>query len=122
MKNKPCADSHSTNLNQRSKMKMTTTSYSYANQETEYLFCVKGRPFPCLVSPHLPTPTSSLIDFDLVHKLGLKMTDLQCKKFSFAGHKLRILGKLSTNVQCIIDGTSVGRFNVKALVIKDLEI
>ena len=98
-----------------------TTSYSYGNKETEYLFCVKGRPFPCLVSPHLPTPTSTLIDFDLVHKLGLKMVDLQCKKFSYAGHKLRILGKLSTNVQFIIDGTSVGQFQVKAMVVKDLE-
>ena len=101
--------------------KMMTTSYNYGNKETEYLFCVKGRPFPCLVSPHLPTPTSTLIDFDLVHKLGLKMVDLQCKKFSYAGHKMRILGKLSTNVQFIIDGTSVGQFQVKAMVVKDLE-
>ena len=100
---------------------MITTSYNYGNKELEYLFCVKGRPFPCLVSPHLPTPTSTLIDFNLVHGLGLKMTDLQCKKFSYGGHKLRILGKLSTNVQYILSGTSVGQFQIKALVVKDLE-
>ena len=32
-------------------------TYEYGNDEKEYIFCVKGRPFPCLVSPHLPTPT-----------------------------------------------------------------
>ena len=83
-----------------------TLVYEYANQEREYVFVVKGRPFPCLVSPHLPTPTSSLVDYDLVRDLGLKMTDLQCQKFSFAGHKLRILGKVSLTVQCINNGVS----------------
>ena len=40
-----------------------TTFYQYANDEKEYVFCVKGRPFACLTSPHLPTPTASLIDY-----------------------------------------------------------
>ena len=77
--------------------------YTYGNEEKEYVFCVKGRPFPCLVSPYLPTPTASLLDYDLVRSLGLKMTDLQCQKFSYAGYKMRILGKISTSVQCIHD-------------------
>ena len=66
-----------------------TTFYQYANDEKEYVFCVKGRPFACLTSPHLPTPTASLIDYELVRSLGLKMTDLQCRKFSYAGFKMR---------------------------------
>ena len=84
------------------------------------MFVVKGRPFPCLVSPHLPTPTSSLIDYDLVRDLGLKMTDLRCQKFSFAGFKLRILGKVSLTVQCINDGVSFGTFHIKGNVILHL--
>ena len=90
-----------------------TMCYDYANQEKEYVFCVKGRPFPCLVSPHLPTPTASLIDYDLVRDTGLKMSDLQCQKFSYAGYKMRILGKVSLTVQCIHDGVSSGTFHLK---------
>ena len=55
-----------------------TLNYQYANNEDEYVFCMKGQPFPCLVSPHLPTPTSSLVDYGLVRDVGLKMSDLQC--------------------------------------------
>ena len=97
-----------------------TMCYSYANQEKEYVFCVKGCPFPCLVSPHLPTPTASLIDYDLVKDVGLKMTDLQCQKFSYAGFKMRILGKVSLTVQCIHDGVSSGTFHLKGNVVLNL--
>ena len=97
-----------------------TTFYQYANEEKEFVFCCKGRPFACLTSPHLPTPTASLIDYELVRSLGLKMTDLQCRKFSYAGFKMRTLGKISTAVQCVIDGVSQGTFHVKANVILDL--
>ena len=95
-------------------------SYKYGNDEKEFVFCVKGRPFPCLVSPHLPTPTASLLDYNLVRDLGLKMTDLQCQKFSFSGFKMRILGKVSLTTQCIHDGIPSGAFQIKANVILDL--
>ena len=52
--------------------------------------------------------------------LGLKMTDLQCQKFSFSGFKMRILGKVSLTAQCIHDGISSGAFHIKANVILDL--
>ena len=94
--------------------------YEYGNKETEFIFCVKGRPFPCLISPYLPTPSATLVDYNLVRDLGLKMTDLQCQKFSFAGHKMRILGKVSLSVQCIQDGVSSGAFHIKGNVVLDL--
>ena len=92
----------------------------YPNQEKEYIFCVKGRPFGCLVSPHLPTPTSSLIDYNLVKDLGLKMSDLQYSKFFFAGNKMRILGKVTMTVQTIHDGLASGNFPFKANMVLDL--
>ena len=67
----------------------------YPNKEIEHIFASKGRPFGCLTSPHIPTPTSTLMDYNLVKDLGLKMYDLQYQKFSYCGHKLRILGKVS---------------------------
>ena len=97
-----------------------TLCYEYANQELEYVFVVKGRPFPWLVSPHLPTPTCYLLDYELVRDLGLKMSYLQCQKFSYAGHKMRILGKVSMTVQCIQDGVSFGAFHIKVNVVLHL--
>ena len=73
-----------------------TTRYSYGNTDSEYVFTCKGRPFAVLVSDNLPTPTSNLLDFD--KSLGLKVIDLQCRKFAFAGNKRRILSRLSTAV------------------------
>ena len=104
----------------KSKTADPTLNYKYANNDEEFIFCVKGRPFPCLVSPHLPTPTSSLVDYGLVRDVGLKMNDLQCSKFSFGGHKMRILGKVSITVQCIHDGVSSGTFHIKGNVVLDL--
>ena len=86
----------------------------------EFIFCAKGRPFPALVSPYLPTPTATLLDYNLVRDLGLKMTDLQCQKFSFAGFKMRILGKVSATVQCVQEGVSFGAFHIKGSVVLDL--
>ena len=95
-------------------------SYNYGNEDKEFVFCCKGRPFPALVSPHLPTPTASLLDYSLVRDLGLQMHDLQCQKFTFAGFKMRILGKIATTVQCIHEGVSSGTFHIKANVVLDL--
>ena len=104
----------------KSNLTKPTMFYEYGNKETEFIFCVKGRPFPCLISPYLPTPSATLVDYNLVRDLGLKMTDLQCQKFSFAGHKMRILGKVSLSVQCIQDGVSSGAFHIKGNVVLDL--
>ena len=90
-----------------SQWQLFNTRYSYGSRDQEFVFCCRGRPFAALVSPNLPTPTSSLLDFDLVKTLGLKITDLQCKKFYFAGNKMRILGRVSTTVQCIQNGRTV---------------
>ena len=97
-----------------------TTRYTYGNSEQEYVFSCRGRPFAALVSSNLSTPTSSLFDYDLIKSLGLKLTDLQCKKFFFAGNKFRILGRISTTVQCIQNGRSGSNFHLKGLVIADL--
>ena len=88
----------------------------YANKDTEYIFCVRGRPFGCLSSPHLPTPTSTLIDYNMVKDIGLKMTDLQYTKFAYCGNKLRILGKVAITVQTIHEGLASGSIPFKANV------
>ena len=98
-----------------------TMKYDYGNQDKEYVFCYKGRPFAALVSCFLPTPSSSYIDHLLCAELGLKLTDIQCKRISFAGKKLRLLGKISCTVQCVTsDGNISGNYQLKASVIEHL--
>ena len=97
-----------------------TTRYTYGNSEQEYVFSCRGMPFAALVSPNLSTPTSTLFDYDLIKSFGLKLTDLQCKKFFFAGNKFCILGRISTTVQCVQNGQSGSNFHLKVLVIADL--
>ena len=56
-----------------------------------------------------------------IRDLGLKMTDLQCRKFHYAGNKFQVLGKVSTTVQCIDKGYLRGvNFHIKGLVVSDL--
>jgi len=98
-----------------------TMKYKYGNQEEEFVFCHKGRPFAILMSPHLPTPSSTFIDHLLVKELGIKMTEIQCKKLSYCGEKLRILGKVSCTIQCVKEGNIIGNFFLKASVVEDLK-
>ena len=99
---------------------MITTSYKYeGGAETEFVFCCKGRPFTVLVSSHLKTP-STLIDYQLVRDLGLKMTDLQCQRYSLGGHKMRIMGHVSVGVQTLVDGFVGGSIQFNAKVVLDL--
>ena len=97
-----------------------TLCNKYPNKEVEYIFSVKGRPFGCLTSPHLPTPTSTLLDYNLVRDLGLKMYDLKYQKFTYCGVKMRILGKVHLTAQTIHDGMASGAFHMKASVVLDL--
>ena len=50
------------------------------------------------------------------------MSDLQCKKISFAGQKLRLLGKISTTVQCIKNGKMFANIHLRASVVENLKI
>ena len=98
-----------------------TTTYNYNINECEFVYCYKSRPFAVLSSSLLPTPSSSYIDHRLVQELGIRMTDVGCKKISFAGKKLRMLGKVSFTSQCVQEGNICGNFHFKASVIEDLK-
>jgi len=80
----------------------------------------KGRPFTILTSSNLPNPAITLVDHKLVTELKLRMSDLQCSKLNYGGKKLRILGKISTSVQCIMGGTVSGNMHIKASVVENL--
>ena len=85
------------------------------------MFCYRNRPFAVLQSSFLPTPTSTYIDHQLVMELGMKMSEVSCKKISFAGKKLRLLGRVSFSAQCVNDGSIFGSYHFKASVIENLQ-
>ena len=88
--------------------------------DKEFIVACKGRPFSILMAPQFPTPNVTYMDYDLVQSLNIRMSELQCRKLSYCGQKLRILGKISTSVQCIKDGVSCGNLQYKAHVVEDL--
>lgn len=84
------------------------------------MFSVRKRPFGMVTSPSLPTPTTSFIDFSLVEKLGLPVTDLHYQKLTYCDKKMRIIGKVSITVQCIQEGAISDNVHVQALDVLDL--
>eukprot|EP00092_Neocalanus_flemingeri_P016297 GFUD01017642.1.p1 GENE.GFUD01017642.1~~GFUD01017642.1.p1 ORF type:complete len:390 (+),score=74.64 GFUD01017642.1:307-1476(+) len=97
-----------------------TLFYDGQHGDREYVVSCKSRTFTILTSPNLPTPAFTMVDWSLVRDLHLRMTDLQCKRLTYGGRKVRILGKISTTVQCIVNGVPMGNIQLKAHVIQDL--
>ena len=87
----------------------------------EFIFSYKNRPFGMAISPSLPVPTTSLIDFNLVQQLSLPMTNIQYRKFSYNNLKLRIAGQVSVTAQCVKSGKLSGNIHLKAFVVIDLQ-
>lgn len=101
------------------KQEYITLCYDHPDQR-EFVFTIKGRPFSMLSTQKLPVPSSSLIDYNLVRDLGLKMEELQCSKFSYGGSRFRILGKISQTIQTIQDGVVSGTAHLRAAVVENL--
>ena len=101
------------------KQEYLTLCYDHPDQR-EFVFTIKGRPFSMLSTLKLPVPSTSLIDYNLVRDLGLKMEELQCMKFSYGGSRLRILGKISQTIQTIKDGVVSGTAHLSAAVVENL--
>ena len=97
-----------------------TLCYDHYPEQREFVFAIKGRPFSMLSTQKLPTPSTTLIDHSLVKELGLKLEDVQCSKYSFAGHKFRILGKISQTIQTIQNGVIFGTAHMRASVVENL--
>ena len=51
-----------------------TMSYDGSQGDREFIFSCKGRPFSVLTAPNFPTPPSTMIDYNLVRDLKLRMT------------------------------------------------
>ena len=97
-----------------------TTTYSYGDAGEEHVYTCQGHPFTVLNSKILPTWEDSLIDYDFVRKVGLKLTSIQCRRVTFGGHTLRIMGRVKATVQCVQDGRSLGEVKIDAKATTDI--
>ena len=100
--------------------KHVTISQDGHGGDREFVVACKGRPFTILTPSHLPTPPVTFVDHKLVAELKLRMSELQCSRLNYGSKKMRILGKISTSVQCILDGHVSGNLHMKALVVENL--
>ena len=57
-------------------VKYVTMSKDGNQGDREFVFACKGRPFVVLTAPNFPTPTTTLMDYNLVRDLNLRMSDL----------------------------------------------
>ena len=96
-----------------------TLSYKYQKDE-EFVFSRRGQTFAVLVPGDLPLPTSNLIDLSLANDMKLKISNLKCQKYSYGGFNMRIVGQVTTHVQCIKDGYPVGKIHFTASVVRGL--
>ena len=62
-----------------------TVCNKYDGKTNEFVFVIRNHPFGMVVSPNLPVPTTSMLDFDFVQKLSLPIVDRQYKKFTYNG-------------------------------------
>ena len=97
-----------------------TMSYEGQCGDREFVVACKSRPFSILTSPIQTIPAFTMIDWNLVNDLNLRMTDMQCAKLDYGGKKLRIWGKISTTLQCIVNGAPAGNLHLKAHVVQDV--
>ena len=67
-----------------------TMSYEGQCGDREFVVACKSRPFSILTSPIQTIPAFTMIDWNLVNDLNLRMTDMQCAKLDYGGKKLRI--------------------------------
>ena len=59
---------------------VVTMSNDGISGDREFVVACKGRPFAILTSPNFPTPAATLVDYNLVRYLKLRITVLQCSK------------------------------------------
>ena len=73
-------------------------------------------PFCGLNVPPNQNPPFTVIDYDFIKSVGLELSDVQCRPFRYDGYKIRILGQVSTTLQCVENWMITEDFRFEAKV------
>ena len=90
------------------------------NTVKEKTFIYAKFAFAMAVDEKLPKTQSTLIDENLMIKMGLKPVKVMCQRISYGGVQSRIVAETRFTAQTVLNGIQMGNSFLKALVVRDL--
>ena len=74
------------------------------------------------VDEKIPRSQKTLLDENLVIKMGIKPTKVMCKRFNYGNIKTRIVAEARFSAQTIFNGIQTGNSFLKVFVVRDLSL
>ena len=78
--------------------------------------------FAMAVDEKIPRSQKTLLDENLVIKMGIKPTKVMCKRFNYGNIKTRIVAEARFSAQTIFNGIQTGNSFLKVFVVRDLSL
>jgi len=88
----------------------------------EKTFIYSKRTFAVAADERLPKSNNTLLDEDVMLKLGIKPVKVSTQRFSYAGIQTRIVAEVRFTAQTVLSGTPAGNTFMKALVVRNLSL
>ena len=88
----------------------------------EKTFIYSKRSFAIAADERLPKTNNTLIDENLMLRIGLKPVKVSTQRFAYAGLKTRIVVEVRFTSQTVLNGVPAGNSFLKALVVRDLSL
>ena len=88
----------------------------------EKTFIFSKRSFAIAADERLPKTNNTLLDENIMLKLGIKPVKVSTQRFSYAGIKTRIVAEVRFTAQTVQNGFPAGNTFVKAWVVRDLNL
>ena len=89
-------------------------------KEKTFVFAKKA--FAMAVDDKIPRTQNTLLDENLMIKLGIKPTRVMSKRFAFAGISTRIVAEARFTTQTVLNGVPTGNTFLKVFVVRDLSL
>ena len=90
------------------------------NTVKEKTFIYAKFAFAMAVDEKIPKTQSTLIDENLMIKMGIKPLKVMCQRFSYGGVQTRIVAEAKFTAQTVLNGIQMGNSFLKVLVVRDL--
>ena len=100
---------------------MDNTGVTLQNlKEKTFVFAKKA--FAMAVDDKIPRTQNTLLDENLMIKLGIKPTRVMSKRFAYAGISTRIVAEARFTTQTVLNGVPTGNTFLKVFVVRDLSL
>ena len=89
-------------------------------KEKTFVFAKKA--FAMAVDDKIPRTQNTLLDENLMIKLGIKPTRVMSQRFAYAGISTRIVAEARFTTQTVLKGVPTGNTFLKVFVVRDLSL